>query len=115
MGTKLIIFINHKKLFRNFSSAAWSYNFETLSKGPKSTSWLWAIHSMPHDFSAHSSGFLKSYTDLKVISANIAHLSLLSLWLSALLFNGGYSSNFSSWLASPKNVRPSAQQIWTLV
>lgn len=74
-----------------------------LSKGAKSTSWIWNLHSDAHDFEytmlfcVYINRTLKGRLTRKVFSSNIAHLSLLFFFLSGIHFHGGYFSNHYTW------------------
>jgi hypothetical protein len=99
-------------LFRSLNSSAWSEIYggsgfsSTISKG--TTTIIWNIHSNPHDFSLIGSS---SEVSRKVISSNLAHLSLVSVWFSVIFYSGSYFSNFDSWILSPANAPQSSQVV----
>ena len=51
----------------------------------------------------------------KVFSSNLAHLSVVLLWLSGMAFHGAYFSNFSGWISDRDHVLPTAQVVWDVV
>ena len=87
-----------------------------LSKGPKTTSWIWNLHADAHDFDMQC-GRVISYLNIRrqVLSSNLAHISLVLFWISGMLFHGAYLSNYSIWLKDPKHYVPSAQMVWSLI
>ena len=102
--------------FRYINSRVWSVNGhlnKALSKGPKTTTWIWNLHSDAHDFDMQqSSQFLVTR---KVFSSNVAHLSLVFFWISSMHLNGAYFSNYDIWLKDPKHSLPSAHNVWSLI
>jgi len=102
--------------FRYVNSWVWSkaghFN-KAFSKGPKTTTWIWNLHSDAHDFDVQQGS--QSLIARKVFSSNIAHLSLVFFWLGAMHFHGAYFSNYSAWLKDPKHCLPSAHNVWPLV
>ena len=77
-----------QKLLYNYVN--WSnWSSRTLSKGAKTTSWIWNLHAD-------------------------AHISLVFFWISGMLFHGAYLSNYWAWLKDPKHYMPSAQMVWVL-
>jgi photosystem I P700 chlorophyll a apoprotein A1 len=46
-----------------------------------------------------------------VLSSNIAHLSVVCVWLSSIFYVGAYFSNFDSWLMSPAFTPQSSQVV----
>jgi photosystem I P700 chlorophyll a apoprotein A1 len=102
--------------FRYINSRVWSVNGhlnKALSKGPKTTTWIWNLHSDAHDFDVQQGS--QSLVARKVFSSNIAHLSLVFFWLGSMHLNGAYFSNYSAWLKDPKHSLPSAHNVWPLV
>lgn len=89
---------------------------KALSKGPNTTTWIWNLHADAHDFRGTSS--LKRTSSLvqrKVFASNLAHLSVVFLWLGLLHFNGAYFSNYNAWLKDPKHSSPSSHLVWSIV
>ena len=86
----------------------------SLSKGAKTTTWIWNLHADAHDFDIHSSIQVQAVS-IKVFSANIAHLSVVFFWLGGMHFHGAYFSNHCAWQNDPKHCLPSAQIIWSIV
>jgi photosystem I P700 chlorophyll a apoprotein A1 len=84
----------------------------SLSKGTKSTTWIWNLHAIAHDFEAQLS---KPTVTSKVFASNLGHLSVVLIWLGGMHFHGAYYSNYSTWLISPKNTLPSAHIVWPIL
>ncbi len=84
-----------------------------LSKGPKTTTWIWNLHADAHDFDTHV-GDLEE-TSRKIFSAHFGHLAVIFIWMSAAFFHGARFSNYSGWLADPTHVKPGAQVVWPIV
>jgi len=84
-----------------------------LSKGPKTTTWIWNLHADAHDFDVHT-GDAEEATR-KIFSAHFGHLAVIFIWMSAAFFHGARFSNYSGWLADPTHVKPGAQQVWSIV
>ena len=84
-----------------------------LSKGPKTTTWIWNLHADAHDFDTHL-GDLEE-TSRKIFSAHFGHLAVVFIWMSAAFFHGARFSNYTGWLADPANVKPGAQVVWPVV
>jgi len=84
-----------------------------LSKGPKSTTWIWNLHADAHDFDTHL-GDLQE-TSRKIFSAHFGHLAVVFIWMSAAFFHGARFSNYTGWLADPTHVKPGAQVVWPIV
>ena len=98
------------------SSKIWSKagHFKVaLSKGPKTTTWIWNLHSDAHDFDMQQSSI--AVITRKVFSSNLAHLSLVFFWISGMHFHGAYFSNYDIWLKDPKHYLPSAHNVWSLI
>jgi len=75
-----------------------------LSKGAKTTTWIWNLHSDAHDFSIQQSSIARR----KVFSSNYGHLSLLFFWISGMGLHGAYFANHYIWNKDPKHYLPSA-------
>ena len=112
------IIVFHKLFFRYINTSNWSkaghFN-KALSKGPKTTTWIWNLHSDAHDFHTirlHSSCMVLRR---KVFSSNNAHLSLVFFWISGMHFHGAYFSNYDIWLKDPKHYLPSALSVWSFI
>ena len=84
-----------------------------LSKGPKTTTWIWNLHADAHDFDVHT-GDAEEATR-KIFSAHFGHLAVIFIWMSAAFFHGARFSNYTGWLADPTHVKPGAQQVWAIV
>ncbi|GAB4211603.1 MAG: photosystem I core protein PsaA [Synechococcales cyanobacterium] len=82
----------------------------SLSRGPKTTTWIWNLHALAHDFDSHTSDL--EDVSRKIFSAHFGHLAVVFVWLSGMYFHGAQFSNYSAWLADPINIHPSAQVVW---
>jgi len=85
----------------------------TLAKGPKTTTWIWNLHSSAHDFDSHTSDL--EDISRKIFSAHFGHLAVIFIWLSGMYFHGAKFSNYEAWLANPTVIKPSAQVVWPIV
>jgi photosystem I P700 chlorophyll a apoprotein A1 len=85
----------------------------TLSRGPKTTTWIWNLHALAHDFDTHTSDL--EDISRKIFAAHFGHLAVVTIWLSGMIFHGAKFSNYEAWLSDPLNVRPSAQVVWPIV
>jgi photosystem I P700 chlorophyll a apoprotein A1 len=85
----------------------------SLSRGPKTTTWIWDLHALAHDFDTHTSDL--EDISRKIFAAHFGHLSVVAIWLSGMLFHGAKFSNYEAWLADPLGVKPSAQTVWSIV
>ena len=106
-------------LFKYVNLLVWSkvghFN-KGLSKGAKTTSWIWNLHADAHHFDMQYFRVISSLNIRRqVLSSNLAHISLVFFWISGMLFHGAYLSNYSQWLKDPKHYVPSAQMVWSLI
>jgi photosystem I P700 chlorophyll a apoprotein A1 len=87
-----------------------------LSKGAKTTTPIWNLHSDAHDFDIPS-GFIHGprLEARKVFSSNVAHLSLVFLCISQMHFHGAYFSNDDIWNKDPSHYLPSAHLVWSFI
>lgn len=85
----------------------------TLSRGPKTTTWIWNLHALAHDFDTHTSDL--EDISRKVFAAHFGHLAVVFLWISGMEFHGARFSNYEAWLVDPLNIKPSAQVVWPIV
>jgi photosystem I P700 chlorophyll a apoprotein A1 len=85
----------------------------TLSRGPKTTTWIWNLHALAHDFDTHTSDL--EDISRKVFAAHFGHLAVVFLWISGMEFHGARFSNYEAWLVDPLNIKPSAQVVWSIV
>ncbi|MEI6368801.1 MAG: photosystem I core protein PsaA [Nostocales cyanobacterium ELA608] len=85
----------------------------SLSRSPKTTTWIWDLHALAHDFDTHTSDL--EDISRKIFAAHFGHLSVVAIWLSGMLFHGAKFSNYEAWLADPLGVKPSAQTVWSIV
>ena len=100
--------------FRYINITVWSkagHLSKALSKGPKTTTWIWNLHSDAHDFDMQQSSI--AVIRRKGFSSNLAHLSLVFFWISSMHFHGAYFSNYDIWLKDPKHYLPSAHLVWS--
>lgn len=85
----------------------------TLARGPKTTTWIWNLHADVHDFDTQTSDL--EDISRKIFSAHFGHLAVVFVWLSGMYFHGARFSNYEAWLSDPINIKPSAQQVWSIV
>ncbi|MDZ7956608.1 MAG: photosystem I core protein PsaA [Aulosira sp. DedQUE10] len=85
----------------------------TLVRGPKTTTWIWNLHALAHDFDTHTSDLQD--ISRKIFAAHFGHLAVVTIWLSGMIFHGAKFSNYEAWLSDPLNVKPSAQVVWPIV
>jgi photosystem I P700 chlorophyll a apoprotein A1 len=85
----------------------------SLAKGPKTTTWIWNLHGLAHEFDTHTSDL--EDISRKIFAAHFGHLAVVFLWVSGMLFHGAKFSNYEAWLTDPMNVKPSAQVVWSIV
>ncbi|GMN24157.1 hypothetical protein TIFTF001_040542, partial [Ficus carica] len=69
----------------------------TIAKGPDTTTWIWNLHADAHDFDSQTSDLEE--ISRKVFSAHFSQLSIIFLWLSALMLFAGW---FHYHKAAPK-------------
>jgi Photosystem I psaA/psaB protein. len=48
----------------------------SLSRGPKTTTWIWNLHALAHDFDSHTSDL--EDVSRKIFSAHFGHLAWFS-------------------------------------
>ncbi|MGB7417268.1 MAG: photosystem I core protein PsaA, partial [Thermosynechococcaceae cyanobacterium] len=87
---------------------------KTLEKGPKTTTWIWNLHALAHDFDTHKNTNLEDISR-KVFSAHFGHLAVIFVWLSGSFYHGARFSNYEAWLANPTGIKPGAQVVWPIV
>ncbi|BAY63044.1 photosystem I P700 chlorophyll a apoprotein A1 [Calothrix brevissima NIES-22] len=85
----------------------------TLARGPKTTTWIWNLHALAHDFDTHTSDLEE--ISRKIFAAHFGHLAVVTIWLSGMIFHGAKFSNYEAWLSDPLNIKPSAQVVWPIV
>ena len=85
----------------------------TLAKGPKTTTWIWNLHALAHDFDSHTSDL--EDVSRKIFAAHFGQLAVIFLWLSGMEFHGARFSNYEAWLRDPISIKPSAQVVWPIV
>jgi len=85
----------------------------TLARGPKTTTWIWNLHALSHDFDSHTSDL--EDVSRKIFSAHFGHLAVVFIWLSGMYFHGARFSNYEAWLTNPTGIKPSAQVVWPIV
>jgi photosystem I P700 chlorophyll a apoprotein A1 len=85
----------------------------SLARGPKTTTWIWNLHALAHDFDSHTSDL--EDVSRKIFSAHFGHLAVVFIWLSGMYFHGAKFSNYEAWLANPTAIKPSAQVVWPIV
>ncbi|WP_250125695.1 photosystem I core protein PsaA [Chroococcidiopsis sp. CCMEE 29] len=85
----------------------------TLARGPKTTTWIWNLHALAHDFDTHTSDL--EDISRKIFAAHFGQLAVIFLWLSGMYFHGARFSNYEAWLTDPLGIKPSAQVVWPIV
>ena len=85
----------------------------TLARGPKTTTWIWNLHALAHDFDSHTSDL--EDVSRKVFAAHFGQLAVIFVWLSGMFFHGARFSNYEAWLTDPVGIKPSAQVVWPIV
>ena len=85
----------------------------TLARGPKTTTWIWNLHALAHDFDAQTSDL--EDVSRKVFAAHFGQLAVIFLWLSGMEFHGARFSNYNAWMLDPVHIKPSAQVVWPIV
>lgn len=85
----------------------------TLARGPKTTTWIWNLHALAHDFDTHTSDL--EDVSRKVFAAHFGQLAVIFVWLSGMFFHGARFSNYEAWLSDPIGIKPSAQVVWPIV
>jgi photosystem I P700 chlorophyll a apoprotein A1 len=85
----------------------------TLARGPKTTTWIWNLHALAHDFDSQTSDLEE--VSRKVFAAHFGQLAVIFLWFSLLYFQGARFSNYEAWLTDPLKIKPSAQVVASIV
>jgi photosystem I P700 chlorophyll a apoprotein A1 len=85
----------------------------SLARGPKTTTWIWNLHGLAHEFDTHTSDL--EDISRKIFAAHFGHLAVVTLWLSGMIFHGARFSNYEAWLSDPLHIKPSAQVVWPIV
>ena len=112
-GTKSKVSVDRDTVPINFDVLGQPGHFDrALKKGPRTTTWVWNLHSRAHDFDSHTSDL--EDISRKIFSAHFGHLAVVFIWLSGAFYHGARFSNYSGWLADPTNVKPSAQVVWPI-
>ena len=86
-----------------------------LSKGAKTTTWIWNLHADAHDFDIQQSDVATALITRKVFSSNLAHLSLVFFWISRMHFDGAYFANDDILQKDPKHYLGSAHLVCSLI
>ncbi|MCY3536389.1 MAG: photosystem I core protein PsaA, partial [Cyanobacteria bacterium MAG IRC3_bin_20] len=112
-GTKSKVSVDRDTVPIDFDVLGQPGHFDrALKKGPRTTTWVWNLHSRAHDFDSHTSDL--EDISRKIFSAHFGHLAVVFIWLSGAFYHGARFSNYSGWLADPTNVKPSAQVVWPI-
>lgn len=61
---------------------------KALTKGIKTTTWIWNLHADCHDFDIQQP---VQAIPIKIFSAGIAHLAVVFFWLGGMHFHGAYA------------------------
>ncbi|WP_017325574.1 photosystem I core protein PsaA [Synechococcus sp. PCC 7336] len=83
-----------------------------LARGPKSTTWIWNLHALAHDFDSHTSDL--EDVSRKIFAAHFGQLAVIFVWLSGMFYHGAKFSNYTAWLQDPTGIKPSAQVVWPI-
>ena len=83
-----------------------------LARGPKSTTWIWDLHALAHDFDSHTSDL--EDVSRKIFAAHFGQLAVIFVWLSGMFYHGAKFSNYTAWLQDPTAIKPSAQVVWPI-
>jgi len=111
---KARIIVDNDPVPTSFEKWAQPGHFDrSLARGPKTTTWIWNLHALAHDFDTHTSDLEE--ISRKIFAAHFGHLAVVTIWLSGMIFHGAKFSNYEAWLTDPLNVRPSAQVVWPIV
>ncbi len=111
---KARVIVDNDPVPTSFEKWAKPGHFErSLNRGPKTTTWIWNLHALAHDFDTHTSDL--EDISRKIFAAHFGHLAVVAIWLSGMLFHGAKFSNYEAWLADPLGVKPSAQTVWSIV
>ena len=86
---------------------------KSLSKGPQTTTWIWNLHALAHDFDTQTNDLEE--ISRKIFSAHFGHLSIVFIWISGMIFHAARFSNYYAWLADPFGNKPSAHVVWPIV
>ena len=112
-GTKSKVSVDRDTVPIDFDVLGQPGHFDrALKKGPRTTTWVWNLHSRAHDFDSHTSDL--EDISRKIFSAHFGHLAVVFIWLSGAFYHGARFSNYTGWLADPTNVKPSAQVVWPI-
>jgi photosystem I P700 chlorophyll a apoprotein A1 len=113
-GKKARVVVDKDPVPTSFEKWANPGHFDrALARGPKTTTWIWNLHALAHDFDAQTSDL--EDVSRKVFAAHFGHLAVIFVWLSGMIFHGARFSNYESWLRDPINIKPSAQVVWPIV
>jgi len=111
---KARIIVDNDPVPTSFEKWAQPGHFDrSLARGPKTTTWIWDLHALAHDFDTHTSDL--EDISRKIFAAHFGHLAVVTIWLSGMLFHGAKFSNYEAWLTDPLNIKPSAQVVWPIV
>ncbi|MEO0356272.1 MAG: photosystem I core protein PsaA, partial [Cyanobacteria bacterium P01_A01_bin.3] len=83
-----------------------------LARGPKTTTWIWDLHALAHDFDSHTSDL--EDVSRKIFAAHFGQLAVIFVWLSGMFYHGAKFSNYTAWLQDPTAIKPSAQVVWPI-
>jgi photosystem I P700 chlorophyll a apoprotein A1 len=112
-GQKVRVVVDDAPVATSFERWAKPGHFDrTLSRGPKTTTWIWNLHADAHDFDSHTSDL--EDISRKIFSAHFGHLAVIFIWLSGMYFHGAKFSNYEAWLTNPTGIKPSAQVVWPI-
>ena len=85
----------------------------SLKGGPKTTTWIWNLHALAHDFDTQTNDLEE--VSRRVFAANFGHLAVIFVWMSGFFYHTAKFSNYEAWLSDPTGVKPGAQVVWSIV
>jgi len=110
---KVKVVVDNDPVPTSFEKWAQPGHFDrSLAKGPKTTTWIWNLHALAHDFDSHTSDL--EDVSRKIFSAHFGHLAVVFVWVSGMFFHGARFSNYEAWLSNPLSIKPSAQVVWPI-
>ena len=85
----------------------------SLKGGPKTTTWIWNLHALAHDFDTQTND--PQEVARRAFAAHFGHLAIIFVWMSGFFYHTAKFSNYEAWLADPTAVKPGAQVVWPIV
>ena len=104
ISLKIISFVQFLKV-GSFSKA--------LTKGPTTTIWIWNLHAEAHDLLQQC--LIELCLSRKVFTVNLAHLSIIFLWLLNMHLHVVYYFNYSLWSNDLYHVVSCFHLVWNII